>query len=166
VLVSFCWSAAAAQVASGGTYTLNRAVIANGGGESTDPVNNLYRVDGTAGQVAAGYGMTSTRFGLISGFWDLVNRPTAANASLSGRILSPDGLGIRNVSVILEGGSLTTPRTTLSSSFGYFSFDDLEAGQIYVISISSKRYGFANPTQTVSVFGNVTDLVFQANWQN
>jgi hypothetical protein len=165
-LACLCCSTAAAQIASGGAFKLNRAVIANGGGQSTDAVNNRYRINGTAGQSAAGYGLTTPRFGLISGFWNMVNAPTAASASISGRIVSPNGAGIRNVSVSLEGGSLTTPRTALSSSFGYFSLDDIEPGRIYVITITSKRFGFANPTQAVAVFGNVTDLVFQASWEN
>lgn len=161
------WCAPArAQVATGGAYTLNRSAIANGGGRSTDPLNNAYKVDGTAGQTAAGYGMTGPRYGVVSGFWNLVQVPTASGATITGRVLTPTGAGIRNVVVVLEGGSLSSPFRTTTGSFGYFSFDGLEPGQIYVITISSKRYGFASPSQTIGVFGDVTDLVFQAAWEN
>lgn len=165
-LAGWFGSTASAQVATGGGYTLNKAVIANGGGQSTDPVNNQYRVNGTAGQPAAGYGLTSPRFGVNGGFWNLVQAPTAANASIIGRVLAPNGAGVRNVSVVIEGGSLTTPQQTLTTSFGYFTFDGLEPGEVYVISVGSKRFGFANPTQTIMLTGNIIDLVFQAGWQN
>ncbi len=81
-------------------------------------------------------------------------------------MLTQDGRGIRNIYVVINGGALTTPRVALTSSFGYFAFDDIEVGQTYVISISSKRYGFAQPTQAISVIDNVNDLVFQASWEN
>lgn len=161
-----CCSAASAQVASGGGYILNRSAIANSGGQSTDPVNNAYRINGTAGQVAAGYGLTGPRYGIISGFWNVVQVPTAAGASITGRVVTLRGAGLRNVVVTIEGGSLTAPRTTLSTTFGYFNFEDLEPGHLYVVTVNSKRYGFATPTQTIPVFGNVTELLFQAGWEN
>jgi hypothetical protein len=166
LLVGLWATGAAAQVASGGTYTLDQAVVANGGGTSSDTVNNLYTIEGTAGQSAAGYNMGNGRYGINSGFWTVVLAPTATNATITGRVMSVNGLGVRNVTVTLSGGSLTSPRTVLTSGFGYFTFDQIEPGQIYVVSVTSKRYGFANPTQTISVFGDVADIVFQASWQN
>lgn len=157
-------SAAHAQVATGGTYTLDQAVIANGGGTST---GTGYRVEGTAGQSAAGGNLTGLPYNVKSGFWaPSPFIPTAANVSISGRVLREDGMGIGNVRVTLIGGTLTAPRIALTSSFGYFTFEDVETGQTYVVSVSSKRYGFGQPAQAFSVVDNVTDLVFQATWQN
>ena len=53
-------------------------------------------------------------------------------------------------------------RETLTNPFGYFRFDGVEVGQLYIIGVQSRRFQFANPTQAVSVGDEVTDLVFTA----
>jgi hypothetical protein len=105
-------------------------------------------------------------YGLRCGFWNPITGPTAATAAISGRVVRADGLGIRNVIVTISGGPLTTPRIARTSSFGYFEFDGLEVGNTYVISISSKRYGFANPSQSVSLTDSINDMLFTSSWQN
>ncbi|QYO65786.1 carboxypeptidase regulatory-like domain-containing protein [Leptolyngbya sp. 7M] len=88
--------------------------------------------------------------------------PTAAGASLSGRVASQNGTGIRNVTVSLFGGGLEAPLTTTTNSFGYYSFSDVPAGQTYIITASSKRHSFYNPTQVVTLDGDLSDLDFIA----
>jgi predicted outer membrane repeat protein len=85
--------------------------------------------------------------------------PTAANVSVSGRIFTPDGYGLRNARVILtdSGGSA---RTAISSSFGFYRFDNVTAGEIYVLSVSSKRYQFS--PQVVNVMEEINELNFSA----
>jgi CSLREA domain-containing protein len=65
--------------------------------------------------------------------------PTAAGVSLSGRTLTADGRAANGIYVILtdEDGEI---RQTRTNSFGRFSFSDLPAGRIYVLSIKSKTY--------------------------
>ncbi len=92
--------------------------------------------------------------------WQRVT-PTAANVSVSGRVLTANGNGIRNVFVKLTDPSGAT-RRVISTSFGYFRFDDVEAGQTYVVSVQSKRYQFSNSTQVISVGDEISDLVFTA----
>ena len=91
---------------------------------------------------------------------------TAAAVSVSGRVVTADGAGIRNVNVMLSGASLAPPRVALTSSFGYFAFDNVDSGQTYVVSVASKRFGFAEPAVPITVIDNVADIVFTANWQN
>ena len=88
--------------------------------------------------------------------------PTAAGASISGRVLTADGRGIKNVAVMVTGGGLTQPRTYLTGQFGYYEIRDLPTGQIYVVTVSAKRFSFANPTRVVDLSGNVTDADFVA----
>ena len=156
-------ASASAQIASGGIYGLEQAVVANGGGNSA---GGFYAVEGTSGQSAAGTNSTGAPYAVRGGFWNPLLGPTAANASVSGRVVTAAGNGIRNVRVTLAGGSLTTPRTATTSSFGYFAFDDIEVGHTYVIAVVSKRFGFATPTQAVSVMDNVSDVTFIAAWEN
>lgn len=163
VIMAFLAANISAQIVTGGNYALEQSVIASGGGNSA---GGNYGVNGTAGQAAAGTTATGSPYAVRGGFWQPLAGPTAASVSISGRVLTDGGLGIRNVRVTLAGNSLTSPRTALTSSMGYFTFDNIDAGQTYVISIISKRYGFAQPSQIISVTDSVADLVFTSTWQN
>ena len=156
----------AAQVASGGSYTLNQAVVASGGGTSNDAGND-YKVEGTAGQPAAGTLANVGTYSIRSGFWSPNPfAPTAAGASISGRVITAHGEGIRNVSVVLTGGNLFTPRTVRTGTFGNFTFEGVTVGQIYTITVQGKKYNFPQSSQVISLLDNVTDIVFQADWEN
>ncbi|MBS1792894.1 MAG: carboxypeptidase regulatory-like domain-containing protein [Acidobacteria bacterium] len=93
------------------------------------------------------------------GAFEAQSVPTAARVSISGKVIVGKGSGLRNAAVVLtdEQGNSRTVRT---GTFGYFSFDEVEAGQTYIIAVQSKSYQFA--PQVVSVQENVTDLDFYA----
>lgn len=87
--------------------------------------------------------------------------PTAANASVGGRILTSGGQGIRNVDVVLTAPD-GTMRFAKTGSFGYYRFDEVEVGQTYIVTISSKRYSFTDTARVMTVNDNVTDVDFIA----
>ncbi|MBL8180806.1 MAG: carboxypeptidase regulatory-like domain-containing protein [Blastocatellia bacterium] len=97
--------------------------------------------------------------GQFTSFNFLVAGPTAANASVSGRILTPNSAGLRSAVVSLTD-SQGNVRTAISSSLGYYRFDDVEAGQTYTISVSSKRYQFT--PRVVAVTDSISDFDFVA----
>jgi hypothetical protein len=148
----------AANAQSGGSYAITESVIATGGGSSAA---GQYSTTGTSGQSLTGTQSTGGAYSVSGGFWQPVFTPTAANVGVSGRIMTANGNGIRGCIVTLTGGSGVS-RSSLSTSFGYFRFDNVEAGQTYVIGIQSKRYQFANGTQIIPVTDEITDLVFTA----
>lgn len=71
------------------------------------------------------------------------------------------GTGIRNVSVSIVGANGVS-RTIQTNSFGNYRFDAIASGENYVVSVSNKKYTFANPTRVLSVQENVTDADFVA----
>lgn len=85
--------------------------------------------------------------------------PTAAGVSVSGRVLTANGRGLRNATVSLTKANGETISTT-TSAFGYYSFDNVEAAQTIVISINSKRFHFQ--PQVVSLTESLSDLNFIA----
>ena len=85
--------------------------------------------------------------------------PTAAAVSVSGRVLSSAGRGLMNASVTMIDSSGTT-RTARTNPFGYFRFFEIQAGQTYIVAVSSKSFTFA-PRLTM-VMEDVTDLNFSA----
>lgn len=88
--------------------------------------------------------------------------PTAAGASISGRVVLSDGSGIRNAAISITGNSLTQPRIAKTSAFGYFSIDGLAAGETYVVTVNSKRYTFSAPSQIVTLTDNIGNVDFVA----
>jgi len=67
------------------------------------------------------------------------------------------------VLVTISGGDLPHPKAAWTSSFGYFSFNELEAGRTYIVSVVSKRHRFAEASSVVSVSDNVAGLDFVAD---
>jgi hypothetical protein len=88
--------------------------------------------------------------------------PTAANASIEGRVVSGEGLGIRNATVMVAGGGLAEPRYVQTGQLGFFRFDDLPVGETYVVSVISRRFTFTIPSRAVTLDDNVTGFDFEA----
>jgi hypothetical protein len=134
----------------GGTGT--QTLLGNFGGTNPNGNWSLYArlQGGGTGQIAGGWGIEF-----------LV--PTAAQASISGRVMTAEGIAIRNAEVTITGNTLTTPLRATTSSFGYFSFDGLQTGETYVVTVNSRRYTFAVPSQVISLTDNVSDLNFVAD---
>ena len=84
----------------------------------------------------------------------------AAGVEISGRVLTPDGRGLRNAAVSLASSN-GNRRVVTTGSFGYYRFDDVEAGGTYVVSVGSKRYIF--PSRVMVVSDTLTDVDFIAN---
>lgn len=85
--------------------------------------------------------------------------PTAAGVSVGGRALD-QGRALANAQVLLtdQNGHSSI---VLTSAFGYFRFDNLVAGQAYVISVVSKRYQFA--PRLIMITGDLTDLILSTD---
>ena len=88
--------------------------------------------------------------------------PTAASVSVSGQVRTASGAGIRNAVITLTAQDGST-RIARSSSFGYYRFDGIIAGETYILNISTKRFTFAQPTIVVSVLDEVAGLDFVAD---
>lgn len=156
-----------AQIASNGNYTLTQTAIANGGASGNGAsLGGNYSVEGTIAQSAVGTNQQAANYNFKPGFWTAQPlAPTAASVSVVGRILTANGLGIRNVRVTLTAPSGEI-RTVLSSSFGYFRFDDVAAGETYIFSVFAKRYTFKEQTQVRSITEDISDLFFIASGEN
>ena len=91
--------------------------------------------------------------------------PTAASAEIGGQLVTANGEGIRNATVMLSGGTLTQPVYVQTGTFGNYRFSDLAVGHIYVVTVISKRYTFANPSRVINLNDTVTDEDFVAEPQ-
>ena len=84
-----------------------------------------------------------------------VQAPTAASVSVSGRVRTPHGKGLINAFVTLTD-STGNRRLARTTAFGYFHFQDVAAGETYIVGVLSKRYRFT--PQVLSINQNIADL--------
>lgn len=151
-----------AQVAGNPPYTMEQAVIASGGGQSSAGGN--FSIDGTIGQAVAGTNSTNSPFAVQGGFWTAAPlAPTSASVTVSGRVLVDNRRGLRNARVVITDGR-GSPRIATTSAFGYFRFNDVAAGETYIFTVQSKSYIFA--PQVLFVGEDINEIVFNAVSQN
>ncbi len=99
--------------------------------------------------------------GFPAGFNELVftngaSLPVQTAFSIAGRVLTPDGGGLRNAQVVLtktDGTKVSVP----TSSMGYYSFDGL-ANETYTVGVSSRRYRFQS--RQIELNSSLADVNF------
>ena len=137
----------------GGTGT--QTLEGNFGGTNANGVWRLYLRDRSS---------ATDRVGNLAGGWGIeFIGPTATHASISGRVMTGDGHGIRSARVVVTGNSLVSPVIATTGSFGYFTFEGLATGETYVVTVNSKRYMFSTPSRVINLVGNVNDADFIAD---
>lgn len=145
---------------TGGNFAVTESVLAGGGQQSA---GGNFALDGTIGQGIAGNASSNSPFAVTSGFWNFTPlAPTAANASIGGRILTVDGAGIRNAIISLTNSSGGQSRIARSGSFGYYRFEDVPVGETYILTIRSKRFSFVPATRIITPLEELTDINFTA----
>lgn len=92
-----------------------------------------------------------------SGTTGAIERIVRAEVSVSGQVLTPSGLGLRNAVVTLTDAQGVQRRAT-TSSFGVYQFDNVSTGQTFAIGVSSKRYRFAS--RSLNVSNQLSDINF------
>ncbi|MCA1608183.1 MAG: DUF2012 domain-containing protein, partial [Acidobacteria bacterium] len=65
--------------------------------------------------------------------------------------------GLTKARVVLTDAVGNT-RSALTNPVGYFRFDDVQAGETYILSVSSKRYRFS--PRVVNVTDELADIDF------
>lgn len=150
-LVLLALSVAAVSAQSGGVFEMTKSVIAGGGGTSA---GDIFLLTGTVADPLGGNYSTGGPFELSAGFWSLNSAP---QVTISGHVLTPANAGVRNAVVVLTD-SLGLSRAVRTGAGGSFSFDGVEPGRVYTISVRSKRYRFSS--QTIEPSASINDLNF------
>jgi pathogenesis-related protein 1 len=89
--------------------------------------------------------------------------PTAADVTLSGRVVTYEGRGIANARVTISGGGMSSALVFITGRRGEYRFDHLRSGETYVVTVSQPRYNFAQPTYTVTMNDNLSNANFVAD---
>ena len=93
-----------------------------------------------------------------------VTDATAATVSLTGRVITQDGRGVSGVQISLTDSD-GNARTAVTTSFGYYRFDDVEAGGTYVLSAAGKHYTFSQAVQVLNITQDMNAVDFIANFE-
>ena len=85
---------------------------------------------------------------------------TAAGAMINGRITDSRGRGLQRVVVMMTGGALEEPIYATTSAFGFYRFEDVPAGNTYILTASSIRYTFEQSSIVINVSGDFAGADF------
>jgi hypothetical protein len=87
---------------------------------------------------------------------------TASDAAISGRVTDAYGRAISSAAISVQ--DITgVPKFVYTNTFGYYSVKGLEVGQTYILSVTARRFTFANPTMLINLGDNVEGANFVAN---
>ncbi len=105
-------------------------------------------------------GATGTGTVRIDNFQVQAMGTTAAGATINGRITDARGRGLRRVVVSVTGGGIEEPIYATTNAFGYYRFEDIPAGNTYILNAFSRMFTFERSTIVVNVNGDLDGADF------
>jgi len=108
------------------------------------------RVAGSNGESIKPYNITAWTCNTLPAL-----APAPGTGVVTGRVLTPAGLGLRNAVVIMTGFDGTI-RTATTSSFGVYRFENVPPGSSFLLAVNSRRYRFL--TIIVQVFDPLVEI--------
>ena len=88
--------------------------------------------------------------------------PTAADATLNGRVVDASGMGIAKAQLVLINGLTGESKITMTNPFGYYSFTGLEVNELYILNVRHKVYSFEDRQRTLTLTDSFTTADFVA----
>lgn len=135
-------------VRNGNDWTLQKQLIASDGAQG-DSLGFSVAISGNkifTGAYQANFGMANDQ----GAAYVFINK-----VSVSGRIMTAGGYGVAKATVKMTLANGET-RYTLTSPFGYYRFDEIEADQTVTVSVISKQFQFT--PQMVTLSNNLTNV--------
>ena len=138
---------------SGGTFVIQKSVIAGGGGTAS---GGTFVATGTIAQPVSGTSSAGGTFVLAGGFWGGSVAP-ATSVTVSGKVFTSDGSGLKNAVVTLMNSQGISTRV-ITTPFGNYVFNNVATNDSYLITVVSKRFRFAQ--KNLFVTDNVSNFDF------
>jgi hypothetical protein len=82
---------------------------------------------------------------------------------VQGRVISAGGNGIGDARLMITNAATLEVTTALTNPYGFYTFEGLEAGSIYFISVQHRRFTFGENTKLLTVNDSLSDVNFVAN---
>ncbi len=100
---------------------------------------------------------------VVCTFYNTQFSPSAAPAIISGRVVDSFGNGIGGARLTVVDAATGQTFRAISSPFGYYTVEGMEVDNFYVMTVSHKRYTFADDTRTFSLQDDIAGVDFVAN---
>ena len=155
LVVSGACATAIATASGGVLYNLQFNVVGSSG-QRTDLLFNNPQTGANTFVFNNGSPTAATTNGSFT-----VLGPTASSVSISGKVTTASGRGIINVQVTLTD-SQGNQRTARTTSFGYYRFENVAAGESVTISAKARRFRFSQPTIVRTANDQISDANFVA----
>lgn len=89
--------------------------------------------------------------------------PTAAPATVSGRVVTPEGIGVRGIKIRLFDASTGESFMATTNAFGYYVFTERPVLHFYVLTaLGTKKYDIPDPTRSFTLRDDLADVDFVA----
>jgi len=141
---------------SGGTLKITSSTVGGSGGAGS---GGTITVQGSAGQTSAGAAQGST-ISVAGGVWPASsNGPTAAPGTISGVILTDQGMPLPGVTITLTGSD---SRKTISDAHGKYEFDGATLNGQYTVTPALVDFSFNPALRSFTLAGVNTNATFTA----
>ncbi len=89
--------------------------------------------------------------------------PTAALASISGRVVNDRGAGLKGIKLSVLNANTGVTKNATTNSFGYYNFTGLPVTDYYVVTAQpGKGYRISNNTRSFTLEADLAGLDFTA----
>jgi hypothetical protein len=90
--------------------------------------------------------------------------PTAGEATVAGRVVDRRNRGVRGVRLTLFNATTGLTVSATTNSFGYYTFDELEVLNFYVLTAyDTRKYTIVNPERSFTLRDNLSNVDFFAD---
>lgn len=89
--------------------------------------------------------------------------PTAAPASVAGRVITTSGSGLSNIQITVTDADTGQTRTVKTNSFGNYRFEGLAAGRTYIVTAANRKYVFEPESRIVMLTQDIADVDFRVS---
>ena len=137
------------------------AVIVKGGpgGANVYPYNPLDNGDSGSFMVPGGQQAISH----LSFCFEVSLPPSAADGSVSGRVVDYYGRSISGATLTLVDLSTGETMRAVTNTLGYYKFTGLETSNLFNLDVQARRYRFDESVRTFGLHGNsLTNMTFSA----
>lgn len=146
-------------LANNGGPTFTRALLNGSPAIDTGNSPGLITDQRGMGRPVDNMAIANTGDGTDVGAYEVQTIVTAGEVLVGGRAMTSSGRGVRNVIIRLTdaNGNVRTARTSVR---GTYRFENVTAGETYVITATAKLYTFSQPTQVLNINEDNTEVNF------
>jgi hypothetical protein len=97
-------------------------------------------------------------------FRNVQAQPTAASASVSGRVLTETGLPLSRAAVTIFNANTLQSQTVYTNPLGFYRFDYLPVNNFYILSVAHGKRSFINNSLSFNLDDNLSEINFYAQY--